>query len=148
MDAMGYEEFINYMYLDLPVWMPNGSVTGCQFTILEGLTQKTWRFGSNESPLQTYMIFRFHVISMSIFQDVLLYLINLYGKFAGTYTINTVHGSYVFFVKRIVVRISTSLQTNAPPMEECPFRPLVICYPRDSMNYMVYIDQHLDGLGG
>ena len=34
---------INEMYLDLPVWVPNGSVTGCQFAIPEGITGTPWK---------------------------------------------------------------------------------------------------------
>ena len=91
------------------------------------------------------MIFRFHVISMSIFQDVLFYLINLYGKFAGTYTI---HWSYVFFGKRLVVRISTPLQTNVPP-RNVHFGPWLFAIPKTQcITYITwYIDQHVDGLG-
>ena len=29
---------VHFQYLDLPVWMPNGSVTGCQFTLPLGST--------------------------------------------------------------------------------------------------------------
>ena len=58
--SIGSSEFFHhiesnsyYIYLDLPVWVPNGSVTGCQFTFF---------LGFNWNPLEGASIYDIHII--------------------------------------------------------------------------------------